>query len=112
MVSLIFLMEFTTGVDRLLAQLAHKNVRVKEHVLQVMCLIQAKDPAAFKPIPSICGKIGALLADPQSSVRAAASETLAKLHPAFGNTLQVRLTLCLTASQLVADRGSPTELAF
>lgn len=93
MVCLIFLMEFTSGVERLLTQLVHKNVRVKEHVLQVVCLIQAKDPTAFKPIPSICGKIGALLADPQSSVRTAASETLAKLHPAFGNTLQVCLRL-------------------
>eukprot|EP01034_Spumella_vulgaris_P026937 gene26937-33588_t len=87
MICLIGLMDLTSGFERLVAQLAHKNVRVREQMLFTISALHQSASTSSSPVhsaqlaqlrfmPALVVKISATLNDSQASVRQAAVENI------------------------------------
>lgn len=86
-VLLIGIMDFSLAFERILANLGHKNMKVKESILLTIGKLQDKYGEALKTFPKLCKSVVTLLNDPQTIVRRAAEDALIKLYEMFGEKL-------------------------
>lgn len=92
MVSVITLMGLSTGLDRLMANHAHRNVRIRENMLATLDKVLESteiDVYDMKTTNTVITKVAVLLNDKDTGVRQQSMDILAKLSNIFGESLMV-----------------------